>query len=527
MRAEIERLRSELTATNEYLQAALAQHGATNEELAVANEELLSVNEEMQSANEELQTAKEELQSSNEELETLNEELQRGHDHLQVLNDDLVNILAAVNIAIIIVDTARCIRRFTPTANSVMKLLPGDIGRPIADLQPIPQVTDFDRCIEHVIETLQVVEQEVSDAAGNTFRMQVRPYRAADARISGAVISFVDVTTLHDSLRQSREARDYVVGIIETIPNPLVVLDGKGGVVSANPAFRALFEDAGPGRPWRLAQGGEIARFLDGSDGKPLTYQHTLPDGSARVFLVGANKLLSQGSHHMLVALLDITDRVYAERERGQLREQAARERDAFLDGISHELKTPLNAIVLWAELLARGGVDAGTQTRGAELVLRSAREQARSIDDLLAVALSRSQDAMLSVVLQDIDPASVVRDALDALRDELDGKDIVLAVALVDDARVKADPRRLRQIAWHLISNAVKCVSRGGHVNVTLAISGDDLELAVKPSKLDVPELSLVRHLVEGHGGTLVEPAASDHLASFRVRLPHKFLQA
>ena len=128
---ELMRTRQELATTKEYLHSIVTQHLATSEELGITNEELQSANEELQSSNEELQTAKEELQSTNEELETVNEELQSGNELLHEANDDLLNVLASVDIAIIIVDTERRVRRFTPMTRTVMKLIPGDIGRPI------------------------------------------------------------------------------------------------------------------------------------------------------------------------------------------------------------------------------------------------------------------------------------------------------------------------------------------------------------------------------------------------------------
>src|SRR6185436_18993277 len=244
-REELERLRQELDAAKEYVNSVVAQHLATSEELGITNEELQSTNEELQSTNEELQTAKEELQSTNEELETVNEELQRGNVDLREANDDLVNVLASVDIAIIIVDTERRVRRFTPRARAVMKLIPGDVGRPIADLRPSVELPGLDALIAEVVETLAVHESEVQHTDGTCYRMQIRPYRTADHRISGAVIAFIDITTL-------RAARDYAAAIVDTVPSPLVVVDERLVVRSANPAFCAMFGDTATdlaGRP--------------------------------------------------------------------------------------------------------------------------------------------------------------------------------------------------------------------------------------------------------------------------------------
>ncbi len=115
-RADAARLRRELEAAKEYLQSIIQEQEATNEELKSANEEALSSNEELQCTNEELETAKEELQSTNEELITLNDQLQKSNLELGQINDDLDNLLAGVNIPILILSGDRRIRRFTPQA---------------------------------------------------------------------------------------------------------------------------------------------------------------------------------------------------------------------------------------------------------------------------------------------------------------------------------------------------------------------------------------------------------------------------
>src|SRR5207248_9096184 len=101
------KLRHELAATKEYLHSLIEEHGRTNDDLGSANEELISGNEELQSMNEELETAKEELQSTNEELTTVNDELHSRNQEAVQVNSDLLNLLAAVDIPIIILDCDR------------------------------------------------------------------------------------------------------------------------------------------------------------------------------------------------------------------------------------------------------------------------------------------------------------------------------------------------------------------------------------------------------------------------------------
>lgn len=127
---EIVRLERELESTRAYVQSVIRNQETANEELKAANEEAYSSMEELQSTNEELETAKEELQSSNEELVTLNEQLQNSNVELARATDDLTNILDTVDLAVLLLDGDLRIRLFTPPAERLLGLIPGDVGRP-------------------------------------------------------------------------------------------------------------------------------------------------------------------------------------------------------------------------------------------------------------------------------------------------------------------------------------------------------------------------------------------------------------
>ena len=133
---EVNRLTQELAATREYLQSVTEEHDAGIEELQSANEEAQSANEELQSVNEELETSKEEIQSASEELATVNDELNHRNLELSQINDDLVNLVNSIQIAIVIVGADLRIRRISPTAEKLLNLTPGDLGRPIGNVHP-------------------------------------------------------------------------------------------------------------------------------------------------------------------------------------------------------------------------------------------------------------------------------------------------------------------------------------------------------------------------------------------------------
>jgi two-component system CheB/CheR fusion protein len=190
--ADYGHLKDELDATHEYLQSIIEEQRTTNEELRSANEEIQSSNEEFQSINEELETAKEELQSTNEELTTVNEELQNRNDELMQLNSDLNNLLSSVHIPIVMLSSDMRLRRFTPTAEKLMNLIPADVGRPFNDIKSNLKIGDLRDMIARVSNTLETQEVRVEDTAGRWYSLRIRPYRTLDNKIDGVVIVLLE-----------------------------------------------------------------------------------------------------------------------------------------------------------------------------------------------------------------------------------------------------------------------------------------------------------------------------------------------
>jgi two-component system CheB/CheR fusion protein len=164
-----------------------------------AGQELLSRNEELQLMNEELETVKEELQSTNEELTTLNDELSNRNLEMMQLTSDLDNLLISVQIPIVMVDRALMLRRATPAARNAFNILPTDIGRRITELRPNVDLPDLENILRDVIETIGTRERKVTDKEGREYSLRVRPYRAIDNKIDGAVITLVDLKGRKDT----------------------------------------------------------------------------------------------------------------------------------------------------------------------------------------------------------------------------------------------------------------------------------------------------------------------------------------
>jgi len=193
---EIPFLRQELEATRERLKARDRRNEAANEEFRAASEEIQSSNEELQSVNEELETAKEELQSANEELTTLNDELQSRNRELGANNDDLGNLLTSVDIPIVMLDRDLGIRRYTAQAAEIFHLIPGDVGRPFADIRSRLRISDFEKILRDVLARDEPVEREVADEKGIWYQLVVRPYQTAAGETTGVVVTLQDVNAL-------------------------------------------------------------------------------------------------------------------------------------------------------------------------------------------------------------------------------------------------------------------------------------------------------------------------------------------
>ncbi len=187
------KLEQELAATKEYLQSVIETQEATNEELQSANEEILSSNEELQSTNEEMETAKEELQSTNEELTTVNDELRSRNLEMTQINNDLINLLSSIDIAVIMIGSDFTIRRFTPKAQKLLGLIPGDIGRPLSNINPTIEIADLQSMVVQVISDFHALERELTDRMGVHYQFKILPYRTMDNKIDGVVITIVDI----------------------------------------------------------------------------------------------------------------------------------------------------------------------------------------------------------------------------------------------------------------------------------------------------------------------------------------------
>jgi len=562
----------EKTAGKVHLQSLIQEQENLNQDLKIANEEILSSNEELQSTNEELETAKEEIQATNEELTTTNEELRSRNSEQSLVNNDLTNLLASINIPILMLTNDLQIRRFTPTAQQLFSLIPTDVGRPFRDIRAALDVPDLEQMILEVIDTLQTEEQEVQTLSGYWYNLRIRPYRTTENQIDGVVMVLIDIDALKRSAATLEDARNYAETIVETVQTPLLALDANFRVNKANRAFYETFQvsssetakyslfELGNGQ-WNIPQLRWILEDILVSDVQLQNFEwtHLFDNIGQKTMLLNACKL--EGEDRALMILLsieDITERKQFDTERSQLlqQEQLARQqaeiansaKDEFLANLSHELRNPLTPILGWAQILRSGKLKEAAVTNALEVIERSARAQSQLIEDILDI--SRITSGKLAVDTSLIDLRLVVEAALEGVQLSAEAKNIQI-VSELTSATVLGDAARLQQVVWNLLSNAIKFTPAGGRVEITLSAIGNRAQLQISDTGKGIRAeflpyifdrfhqgdasttkanqglglgLSIVRHLVQLHGGTVqADSPGEGQGTTMTLRLPLK----
>jgi signal transduction histidine kinase len=290
-----------------------------------------------------------------------------------------------------------------------------------------------------------------------------------------------------------------------------------------------------------------------------IDYYATGPKNTFRFWMIVVNRALLFASVVLFAAARRAAERsltaqaqaleetVARERSARDEAERANRLKDEFLATVSHELRTPLNAVLGWATLLTRRDADAETARRAAAAIERGARAQAQIIDDILDT--SRIVSGGLRIDRQRLALADAVGDAVATMEVAASAKQIVIETTFDPELTVIGDAARLRQVAYNLVSNAIKFTPEGGRIGVAVRRANGAGELQVRDTGVGIDPtffpylferfrqgdasmtreqgglglgLAIARHLVELHGGTIgAESGGRGHGACFTVRLP------
>ena len=443
------------------------------------------------------------MQSTNEELATVNEELQHRLDELGQLNGDLTNLLGGLNIPVILVNRELCIRRFTAQAESVFNLIPSDIGRPIGDLRPNLELPDFEAIIQEVIVKLVAKDLEVRDTRGQWHSVRIRPYVTPDNKVDGAAIAVVDIDAVKRSAEELKRSRDYAEAIVETVWEPLLVLDGELRVNRANSAFYRFFEEKREGVEGRSFF--EISGAQWDQPGVRVALGEVLPANSRvrdleleiehptlghRAMLLSAHRIFWEGTgtQMVLVALEDVTARKSQQEHVTQLAaEQAARaeaeadnrRKDEFLAMLAHELRNPLAPVRNTIHILhQRAGKD-DVALRALEISERQIGNMTRILDDLLDLA--RITRGKIQLRTEIVEVQSVVKRALEACTPQIQARTHELSTSLPQAPLfLEADAARLEQVLCNLLLNAAKYTPPRGRIGVAVAEKDTWVEISV-----------------------------------------------
>jgi PAS domain S-box-containing protein len=303
-----------------------------------------------------------------------------------------------------------------------------------------------------------------------------------------------------------------------------------------------------------------LSRAIDECSAYSAEFRVVLSDGRI-CWLAGIGRVQNgeeTGPVRVVGINYDITERKQAEEERERIlsseqalryeAENANRLKDEFLTTLSHELRTPLTSILGWSSMLCDGKLKGDKASHALETIHRNAKSQVQLIEDLLDV--SSIITGKLRLELCPVDLLSVIQSAIDSVRPAAEGKNIKLqAVFDHSPGVITGDANRLQQVIWNLLTNAIKFTPSGGRVNVDVKRVEADVEIVVSDTGQGIsPDflpfvfdrfrqadqsitrkkgglgigLSLVRHLVEQHGGTVqAESDGVDQGATFTVRLP------
>ncbi len=499
--AHVTQLEQELEATRKELEGAIHDFEATNDELTASNEESMSVNEELQSTNEELETSKEELQSLNEELTALNSQLSGTIEHQRTTANDLRNTMNSSEIAMLFLDGNLKIRLFTPAASSMFNVIASDIGRPLADLARRINDPQLLADAADVLGDRVSPNREVEADNGAWFTRRIVPFRNPDDQAEGVVITFTDISDGKAAEREIEAARSYSESIIDTIGQPLVVLDADLRVISASRSFYVTFslrpEETVGRRLGTVGDGGldnaALRDFLDRlTRGERAIAEHPidvdLPVGGARRLLANALEIRddSLAGRKILVTIDDVTERLRASEaleEARRIAEQANLGKSRFLAAASHDLRQPLQTLSLVRGILAKRVKDE-TGTR----LIAKLEETLGAMSGMLNTLLDINQLEAGIVRPEVIEfPIATV---LDRLRTEfayhLTTKQLEWRV-VGNSLAVRSDPRLLEQMLRNLLANAVKYTERG-KVLLGCRRCGDELRIEVWDTGIGIP---------------------------------------
>lgn len=495
-RQRIDDLEHELRQNRENLQATIEELEASNEELQSTNEELLASNEELQSTNEE-------LHSVNEELFTVNTEYQKKIRELIEANNDLDNLFQGTQVGTVFLDQDVRIRRFTPMACKAIPLVEHDIGRPLSNISDNLKDADLPAAVRRVLDSGVPLERKVANHDGETLLMRVLPYHTDGQVAAGVLLIFVDISDVVRAEAALRDSQRFLQSTLDALASQVAILDEQGRILAVNKAWR---RDDSLLHGRQLETGANYLQICEQTTGDGGEELHRIAealrsvrDGNAESvcieqpcrsrnrmqwFLVRVSRFDNAGPLRLVVSLEDITVRVQAEeklrrhaeeldRSRARIERQSLestsqtrrlaeqnavlernnRELDDFAYAVSHDLREPIQAIRLYAQLLQRDSAEKLDNTAKARVT--EIEQQADSLQQLIETVLEFSRLHRAALVVETIDINEVVAQTIQVLQPALTAANAEVVVP--NSLPQENCDLVVRQVFFNLISNAIK----------------------------------------------------------------------
>lgn len=566
LETENKSLKKELQSITESFHNFFAKFKAVNDGLVASNEELQTINEE-------LKTAKEELQSVNDELLTVNDQLGEKLEELGYTNDDLANFLNSSEVGTIFLDSHFCIRRFTPATTKLLGLLPQDVGQSVEHLSIRFIDVSFTAIGEAVLRELTPIEREVRSIDGSWYMMRCLPYRTQDNKIDGVVLTFTDVTRLKQSEESIQEARRFAERIVDTVREPLLVLDADLRVLSANRAFYRIFPVTPEYVQNRLiyeivdgqADVGELRNLLErllstNNEFNDFELELDFPASGRRTMMLNARVIPQSAdlSQLILLAIEDCTDRkraadLLSKSEEQQRHKADELEQQLIASGrlvslgemtasMAHEFNNPLGIIMGFSEELLMETDPSHPHYRVLSIIDEETKRCHKIIREMMDFARPQATTGRL------IDIAGVIDRTLNMIKNRLHKQKVALAKDIQADLpKITADAHQLEQVLINLYLNALDSMLDGGMLTVATAarsvgsepmmvitvadtgvgIEKNDLSRIFQPFFTTGKRtglglgLSVCERIVKNHGGRIDVQSRRGEGSTFQIYLP------
>ncbi len=405
-----------------------------------------------------METAQEELESVNEELNTLNAELKVSNQEFSKVNRDLTNVLESISIPLVMVGRDLRVRRFTRAVEPLLNLIASDVGRSITDLQPQMELPDLRRLLLDAMEGGSRKPLDIRDSNGRWYSLRIRPSVGPDGKTDGAVLMLIDIDA-------AKRGLDFAEAIVETVREPLVILNQNLQVMKANKSFYETFRatpgetegrliyDLGNGQ-WNIPKLRELLENIlpAHSTFRDFEVTHEFEHVGRKVMLLNASEIFNPNAQArtILLAIEDATDRKQAE----EALQATNAELQHFAYALTHDLQEPLRMVVNFTELL--GQEYAGKLGEEADRFISYSVEGALRIEALLKALLAywevaeREQNSFAS-----IDCGAVLAKTLFNLQVAIEQSGAVVTSDPLPTLVTEEVP--LMQLFQNLISNSIK----------------------------------------------------------------------